>query len=94
MQGLLCLALFWYSVLFPELTAAAISLASSWPATLKIFILIKTGELIFPVMVTSNWCESDLEVLEAMITRKGGRGKKPTKMKQWTLRQTLANSQC
>lgn len=79
---------------FPELTAAAISLASSWPSSLKVFILIKTGELILQLMVTSKWCKSYLEELEGMIFRKGGRKQNPTKTKQWTLRQTSANSQC
>lgn len=79
---------------FPELTAAAICLASSWPSSLKIFILIKTGEVILQVMVTRDWRESDLEVLEVMISRKGGRDQNPTRTKLWTLRQTSANSQC
>lgn len=42
--------------------------------------------------MTSNWCESDLEVLGVMISGKGGRAKSPSKTKQWTLRQTLTHS--
>lgn len=61
---------------FPELTAAAISLASSWLATLQNFILTNTGKLVLQVKVKSNWGERDPEVVAVMISRKGGRGNK------------------
>ena len=61
---------------FPELTAAATSLASCWLATLQNFILTNTGELVLQVKVKSNWGESDLEMAAVVISRKGGKEKK------------------
>lgn len=80
---------------FPELTAAAISLASSWLVTLQNFVLTNIWELVFHVKEKSNWGEGDLEVAAVMISRKGGGEGGETKTKQWTSRrETLANSQC